>query len=99
MFTNQAAIPHPLSTPLLSCRHAPGAAQPDDCRYLRALDSLQRWIEQAREAHQRSRDERERIGELWRLQGEVSCAFDQCPNHTAPEDARVQSYAESRVAM
>lgn len=82
MYTNQDAAPTQTES-LQACTHAPGAAELDSCRYLRALAMLRAWTERAEEAHRRDDCRRERLGELWVLQGQLSYALDHCPNHTA----------------
>jgi hypothetical protein len=80
MRTNQSANPGDPRVPELRCRHAKGAARPETCAYLRALERLRQWIDRAEQAHVRGDDTPLQIEELWLLMAEISTAFDLCPD-------------------
>ena len=66
--------------PPLRCLHAPGAGTPVTCVFLRAVQRLRVWADQAETAAASGTSTRQLIGGLWLLQAEVSAALDQCPS-------------------
>lgn len=88
MFTNQAAVPDEYLAEELRCHHAPGAADETNCAYVRALARLRAWVSRAEETHRTGKDDRQVIGDLWRIQAELACALDRCPNMMESTAAR-----------
>lgn len=80
MMTNQSAVPEHFRPEEARCEHAPGCAEETNCAYLRALGRLRAWTNHAEAAHRQGLDERRVIGDLWRIQAELACALDRCPN-------------------
>ena len=72
---------------LARCQHAPGAASPETCLYLHALERIRRWTEQAEREYLDGEGQRTQIGELWVLNAELAYALDNCPNGSQLGDA------------